>query len=112
MMRRKLAVAGVLFALATVLTGCNQVTGDREAGGGKGADRYEDATNVVVYRNADNVPNVAYFCLGEQGWASTLSGTDTGSDKAATLVRFDEYDPTCLDGASTAQEPTEEELPR
>lgn len=89
------AVSAALLALGMALTGCSQTVGDRDGGAGKQADSYENATNVVVYKNADNVPNVAHFCLGDYGWASTLSGGDSGGDKASSLVRFQEYDVVC-----------------
>lgn len=40
------------------------------------------------------MPNVAYFCAGPYGWASTLSGSSDGS-KASSLVRFPDYDVKC-----------------
>jgi len=95
-MKKKLTTTILaVAALGLALTGCSETVGDREGGAGKGADSYEDATNVVVYKNADNVPNVAHFCLGDYGWASTLSGGDSGKDKASALVRFPEYDVVC-----------------
>ena len=92
MMRTLLAAAVLLIPLAA---DCGTATDDRTGPNGTQPDGYSDATHVVVYRNADNVPNVATFCLGTTGWASTLSGGDQGSDKAATLVRFESYDKTC-----------------
>lgn len=86
-MGMKLAIVTAV-ALTALLTGCSQTTDDRSSGSGNQADQYEDATEVTVYRNADSVPNVAFFCLGEYGWASTLSGGDTGANRAATIVRF------------------------
>lgn len=94
-LKKTAAIGAVALSFALALTGCSQTVGDREGGAGKQADSYEDATEVKVYKNADNVPNVAFFCLDGFGWASTLSGGDSGKDKAAALIRFPEYDPTC-----------------
>lgn len=93
--KRGLILGAAALGFTMLLTGCSQTVGDREGGAGKQADSYEDATHVTVYKNADNVPNVAFFCLDGFGWASTLSGGDSGKDKAAALIRFPEYDATC-----------------
>lgn len=96
-MRRSLAAlaaaTALLMPLANECTG--QPTGDRQGPAGTQPDGYQDAQHVVVYRNADDVPNVAVFCLGPHGWASTLSGTDAAENKTAVLVRYPEYDKTC-----------------
>lgn len=96
--KKNLALAGLALGFTVLLTGCGTTTGDRDAGGGAKADTYKDAQQVVVYRNANDVPNVANFCLGEYGWASTLSGGDSGADKSSALVRFPEYDVVCNPG--------------
>jgi len=93
-------IAGLVLVTASVLTplatdSCAPATDDRQAPNGTRADFYDDATNVTVYRNADDVPNVATFCLGTYGWAATLSGGDSGADKTAVLVRFPELDAKC-----------------
>lgn len=92
-------VAAVVFLTLTVLEAapsCGSTTGDRPAeAGGTQADAYKDAKHVTVYRNADNVPNVATFCIGTLGFASTLSGTDAAENKTAVLVRVPELDETC-----------------
>lgn len=73
-------------------------TDDRAGGSGTQPDTFADATHVTVYRNADQVPNVATFCLGHYGWASTLSSGDQGANKPSTLVRFPEMDKTTCGG--------------
>lgn len=91
-------VAAVVLIGLTVLEtapSCGQATADRTSGSGMQADSTKDATHVTVYRNADDVPNVATFCLGKYGWAATLSGTDAGENKAGTLVRFESLDKEC-----------------
>lgn len=96
MVSKKLLVLSALaLTLSVGLVGCSETTGDRDGGAGNKADSYSDATDVKVFKNADSVPNVAFFCLGDTGWASTLSGTDAGENKAATLVRNPDYDSTC-----------------
>jgi len=98
-MRRALVIG--LLGLATLLplettSSCDtSATGDRQAPNGTRADSFGDAQHVTVYRNADDVPNVATFCLDDYGWAATLSGTDAAENKASTLVRFPEMDKTC-----------------
>jgi hypothetical protein len=81
-----LAVAGLL------LTGCAQATQDRTGGAGKNPDQFGEATKVRVYTNADSVPNVAVFCLDTWAFAATLSGGDSGKDKAASLLRLPDLD--------------------
>jgi hypothetical protein len=98
-MRASLAMAGAVTALLLpVLNACFGATADRQGPNGTQPDSYQDATHVRVYRNADQVPNVATFCLGSYGWASTLKNTtsDSASGSAApSLVRFPELDTTC-----------------
>lgn len=99
-MRKPLILALVGVGLVASLTACGEsATDDRQGGAGSKADQTTDTDHVTVYRNADNVPNVAYFCAGGFAWASTLSGGDSGDNKAATIVRFPDYDSHC-DGAS------------
>lgn len=97
--RRVGALAAIVASLALCTMGatssCGTATDDRTGPNGSQPDGFQDAQHVVVYRNADNVPNVAVFCLGAYGWASTLSGTDAGENKSSTLVRFESYDKTC-----------------
>lgn len=86
----------VLLPLETTSDCSGDATGDRQAPNGTRADSFKDAQHVTVYRNADNVPNVATFCLDQYGWAATLSGTDAAENKPSTLVRFPELDKTCV----------------
>lgn len=88
-------VLAVLLPLETTSSCTGDATGDRQAPNGTRADAFADATHVTVYRNADNVPNVATFCLDDYGWAATLSGGDQADNKPATLVRFPELDKRC-----------------
>jgi len=93
---RSVAVAAAL--LIPLVSGCpGQPTEDRQGPAGTQPDNYQDAQHVTVYRNADTVPNVATFCLGAYGWASTLKNdSSSGSGAAApSLVRFPELDKTC-----------------
>lgn len=80
-------------AALVALTACSAATQDRpDSAGGKDPDNTLPASHVTVYLNADNVPNVAIFCTGQLAWASTLSGDDSGKDKASALVRLSELD--------------------
>lgn len=97
-MRRSLVVlaVSVLAFIPLETTSCDSTaTGDRQAPNGNRADFFKDAQHVTVYRNADDVPNVATFCLDQYGWAATLSGTDAAENKTAVLVRFPELDKEC-----------------
>ena len=87
------AIAG---AALIALAGCSQATQDRPAdAGGKDPDALRAATQVTVYLNADNVPNVALFCIDKMRFASTLSGGDSGKDKASSLLRLPDQDVVC-----------------
>lgn len=98
-MRRALIIGFLglvtLLPLETTSSCDTAPTTDRQAPNGTRADAFGDAQHVTVYRNADDVPNVATFCLDDYGWASTLSGTDAAENKPATLVRFPELDKVC-----------------
>jgi hypothetical protein len=86
-----------IFAMVIILVAaCAGATDDRTGGSGTQPDVFADATHVTVYRNADQVPNVATFCLGHYGWAATLTTGDQGGNKPSTLVRFSEIDKTCV----------------
>jgi F420-0:gamma-glutamyl ligase len=84
--------------IALVVTGCSSATQDRTGGAGKSPDRFGEATKVTVFTNADSVPNVTLFCIdpgdgsGPMAIMSTLSGGDSGKDKAATIVRMPDLD--------------------
>lgn len=94
-------------ALALTLTACGgQATEDRKGGAGNKPDSTKDTSKVELYRNADSIPNIAYFCAGDYGWASTLSGSDAGENKAATIVRFPDYDAVCTGEATEPVDPT------
>ena len=95
-MKRALAIIAT-GAAVLVLSSCVAAS-DRESGSGDQPDKIIDTTNVIVYRNADKVPNVATFCAGAYAFVSTLSATDAGENKPATLLRFPELDATCPGG--------------
>jgi len=93
---KKFSIAIVAAGAVTLtLAGCTPPANqDRSAGGGNLPDSLYDTQLVELYRNADNVPNVAYFCAGDYGWASTLSNDSTS---APALIRFPDYDKRCAD---------------
>lgn len=71
-MRRRTAVALLVAALA--LTACEQTTRDRSAdAGGHNPDHTSDTTDVTVWRNIDNAPNVVGFCADGVRFYTTLS---------------------------------------
>jgi hypothetical protein len=90
-------IAALLTALLVALIGCGaSATDDRKAGKGSEPDGYGDMTNVIVYRNADSVPNLALWCVGDHAFWSTLSGSDSGENKASQVIRAEDQDvPHC-----------------
>jgi hypothetical protein len=98
--RARMLVVAVVTLLMPLAGECSTPTADRQGPAGTQPDGYQDAQHVTVYRNADTVPNVATFCLGRYGWASTLkasgsSSSDSSGGAAPSLVRFPELDKTC-----------------
>lgn len=93
-MKKAITIAAIAGTFALTLTGCSAANMDRSSGAGSEADNVSDTSLVEVYRNADNIPNVAYFCAGEFGWASTLSND---GNSAPSLIRLPEYDSKCAD---------------
>jgi len=89
-MTRRARAAAALAALAAALlaTGCG-IAQDRP---NPQPDEWADATNVTLWRNADGIPNVATFCLGDLAFAATLSGSH---NESPALLRLDERDPDC-----------------
>lgn len=94
---KRAALAVTAAATLILLSACGAAS-DRESGSGDQPDKITDTTNVIVYRNADKVPNVATFCAGAYAFVSTLSATDAGENKPATLLRFPELDAGCPGG--------------
>jgi len=87
-----------------LLVGCGaQASQDRGSGAGKNPDSTQDAFNVKVFLNADNVPNLAIFCVnpgeptGPIAIMSTLSGTGE-SAKGAAIQRITELDASYCGG--------------
>jgi hypothetical protein len=108
-MKKLVAALALTAGLALALTGCVPTANqDRSGGAGKLPDSLYDTQAVELYRNADNIPNVAYFCAGDYGWAATLSNDSTSSP---TLVRFESYDSTCADQPDSPKVPVEEYQP-
>lgn len=107
---KKFSVFAVVGLVALVLTACTPAQNqDRDGGAGSAPDSIYDTSLVEIYRNADNVPNVAYFCAGDFGWASTLSNDGTA---APALTRLPEYDFKCADQPDAVPVPAPTEAPR
>jgi hypothetical protein len=54
-----------------------------------------------VFKNADNIPNFALSCINRAdpiAILSTLSGGDSGKDKAAQIIRMPELDASYCGG--------------
>lgn len=82
-----MAVAAALLMLA----GCDQVTQDRQQGG-PDPDRVADTSQVTVWRNVDNAPNLIVFCADGLAWAGTSS---VDGARAPSLLRVPERDGRC-----------------
>jgi hypothetical protein len=83
-------LAATMVVLAST-AGCG-ATADRESGAGRQVDRYEDATDITVWRSADDVPNVVTFCADGLRFVATLSVDGT---RAPALLRVPEQDDRC-----------------
>jgi F420-0:gamma-glutamyl ligase len=96
--RRVLIGAAIPLAVLLSASSCASATQDRSGGAGKAPDAFGEATKVTVFTNADSVPNLALMCIdpgdgsGPMAIMSTLSGGDSGKDKAATIVRMPDLD--------------------
>lgn len=97
LIRIRIRIITIAGAALVALAGCSTATQDRpDSAGGKEPDAVKSATHVTVYLNSDNVPNVVIFCTDDMAWGSTLSGGDSGKDKASSLIRLPEKDgPVC-----------------
>lgn len=91
------SLTAALVGAAVLLVGCgSSATDDRKSGKGATPDGYKDITNVIVYRNADKVPNLALWCADDHAFWSTLSSGDSGVNKASTIIRAEDQDiPHC-----------------
>lgn len=107
---KKFPVFAAIGLVALSLTACSPVQNqDRDGGAGTDPDSVYDTSLVEIYRNADNVPNVAYFCAGDFGWVSTLSND---GESSPALIRFPEYDAKCADQPDATPSPTSTDEPR
>lgn len=89
---RQMSVIGVMvlaMLVIAVLSGCEEASMDRAK---TQPDGHQDATQVIVWRNADQVPNVVTFCADGLAWASTLS---SNGYKDPSLTRLPERDSRC-----------------
>lgn len=84
-----LALSGFLVLSAE---SCDAPADDRTTGKGTAADGYQDTSQVVIWRNADQIPNVATFCADGLAWAATLSSDGM---KVPNLLRIPEHDSRC-----------------
>ena len=90
--------AGILAAVAlsgALLAGCSSTTDDRSTGNGKAADADKDVSNVIIWHNADNVPNVATFCVGQFHFATTLTGNGGAASNKTSLVLLPDSETAC-----------------
>ena len=85
-MMKKVVILGVAVL---ALAGCTENRKDR----GTGADDFGDVTNVKVWRNIDDAPNIVTFCADGRAWVATLNSEDnTGRGH---LLRDAETDRKC-----------------
>ena len=73
--RYLIPAAALAVALVTTAGSCQETpSADRsDEAGGSDADNYSDTSDVTVYRNVDDAPNVISFCAGGVRFFSTLS---------------------------------------
>lgn len=102
-MKRKIIRYGLIAAAIPVAvllsaSSCATATQDRSGGSGQDPDAFSEVTKVMVFTNANSVPNIALFCInpgdgsGPMAIMSTLSGGDSGKDKAAAITRMPDLD--------------------
>ena len=75
----------IIIGAVTFIGACTDVPTADRVEGGRQADDYADVTDVTIYRNVDNVPNVANFCAGGEEYAATLSVDGTRSPELIHL---------------------------
>lgn len=99
MLKQRISLAVAALGLGLMLSGCATIATETI----EDRAQAEEATEVKIFNNSDtDVPSVAYFCLGEYGWASTLPLMQRAASKdTAALTRFPEYDPICADRKDT-----------
>lgn len=91
-MNKKKVIAIVGLALIVpMLGGCWDNSHDRESGAGMAADTFQDTSDVTVWRNADEVPNLATFCADGRAWVATLNS----NNGRGQLLRDTEMDNRC-----------------
>lgn len=79
-------IFAALAIAALLAVGCGEMpTSDRQGEGGRRADEFGDVTDVTIWRNVDDVPNVAEFCAGEHEFVATLSADGTRSPELIYL---------------------------
>lgn len=95
-MIRLLALSAALAAALT-LTACSAQLGDRGGEEGSPVDKVSDVPYVEVFRNADNMPNIARVCVEGLGFAATSSGLrgDGTTIASPALIRITEWDTFC-----------------
>jgi hypothetical protein len=87
----------ILVGCCAVLVGCSAQLGDRGGKEGSPVDVVSDVDYVEVFRNADNMPNIARICVDGIGFAATSSGPRGESAVASpALLRMTEWDQLCL----------------
>lgn len=86
-----LTALAVLAAFVATAGSCETATQDRQQGGNK-ADEYMDVTEVVVWRNIDNAPNVVGFCAEGVRLLATLS---LDGARSPALVVAPDFAQTC-----------------
>lgn len=99
-MPKKLLLAAAVSAVVLTAS-CGQATADRTSGAGKEPDSAEDTWNVKVFNNANNIPNLALFCVNHAdpiAILATLSGGDSGKDKSSNFTPRPELDASYCGG--------------
>jgi hypothetical protein len=92
-LRAALALCVIIIGIALMGSSC-QSLGDKGGVEGAPPDGVADVDYSIVFRNADNYPNVNQICVAGLGFASTSTGRGE-SGGATPLIRVPDWDPFC-----------------
>lgn len=91
-MNKKIVVAAIAAVIILGGSSCDEVTNDRQGEGGILPDNVADTSQVTVWRNIDNAPNVITFCADGLAFAAT---TSVDGARQPQLLRLPERDQRC-----------------
>ena len=95
LMRKTLLMMSIMIATLAATVACSDQLGDRGGQEGAPPDHIGDVQWVEVWRNADEMPNVARVCVEGIAFATTSSGLRGEGVASPQLVRVAEWDGFC-----------------